>query len=455
MGKYKALKSELAVLTKKIDAMSKNKSEKGLVAELFDWDEESLSLEDECVTRVKAFMAIVEDEPVVGKVDARFDYTYVDLHYVEDQRKNLLSKFNSLKQELSSCKYELVDLKDTKVHNISLQHEISRLKLENESLRDEVSYLKKVIEQVPSNILRALGGRGKMKEIISSKEVVFTKADESPYKTIPKITSNSESECENHELLPPLPKLSRVEPIGTSNDVIPLVVLTQLSLKRLKSCSSTEQLLLTLMEEVKGLKEQIKPPSDHSATISQTWSSKSAKGKQKTWKAPKIPNPLILCKYFGFNDHHSNEYEYYPGCDICGSIAHETADCDYLKRYVWYLDSGCSRHMTGVKQYLHRYSKESGSKVVFRDNSLGDTKGYGLVNCNGITFTRVAYANGLKHNLISISQLCDANFKVLFTKTQGTIFNQNNEVVLIVPRRKMSMSLICHLKMKKAMLVSL
>ncbi|GKE67596.1 retrovirus-related pol polyprotein from transposon TNT 1-94, partial [Tanacetum coccineum] len=40
------------------------------------------------------------------------------------------------------------------------------------------------------------------------------------------------------------------------------------------------------------------------------------------------------------------------------------------------------------------------------------------------------------HNLISISQLCDANFKVLFTKTQGTIFNQNQEVVLIAPRRR-------------------
>ncbi|GJV85540.1 hypothetical protein Tco_1525438 [Tanacetum coccineum] len=75
-------------------------------------------------------------------------------------------------------------------------------------------------------------------------------------------------------------------------------------------------------------------------------------------------------------------------------------------------------------------------KVVFRDNSSGDIEGYGLVNCNGITFTRVAYVNGLKHNLISISQLCDANFKVLFTKTQRTIFNQNNEVVLIAPRIK-------------------
>ncbi|GKB39256.1 retrovirus-related pol polyprotein from transposon TNT 1-94 [Tanacetum coccineum] len=88
---------------------------------------------------------------------------------------------------------------------------------------------------------------------------------------------------------------------------------------------------------------------------------------------------------------------------------------DYLKRSVWYLDSGCSRHMTWVKQYLHKYSKESGPKLVFGDNSSGDTKGYGSVNCNGITFTRVAYVN----------------------------------------EEEMSRSLICHLTMKKAMIVSL
>ncbi|GJU49096.1 retrovirus-related pol polyprotein from transposon TNT 1-94 [Tanacetum coccineum] len=74
--------------------------------------------------------------------------------------------------------------------------------------------------------------------------------------------------------------------------------------------------------------------------------------------------------------------------------------------------------------------------LTLMEEVKGDIEGYGSVSCNGITFTRVAYVNGLKHNLISISQLCDANFKVLFTKTRGTIFNQNDEVVLIGPKRK-------------------
>ncbi|GKD86671.1 hypothetical protein Tco_1357825 [Tanacetum coccineum] len=75
------------------------------------------------------------------------DYTNVDLCYMEDQRKNLLNKFNSLKQELFPCKSELIALKNTKAHNIYLQNEITILKLDNQSLRDEVSDLKKFIEK--------------------------------------------------------------------------------------------------------------------------------------------------------------------------------------------------------------------------------------------------------------------------------------------------------------------
>ncbi|GJZ92930.1 hypothetical protein Tco_0664995, partial [Tanacetum coccineum] len=80
---------------------------------------------------------------------------------------------------------------------------------------------------VPGNIVHALGGRGKRKETISSKVVVFTKADESPAETTPKITSDSKSECDDQEPLPLLPKLSRAEPIGTSSDVLTLADLTQ------------------------------------------------------------------------------------------------------------------------------------------------------------------------------------------------------------------------------------
>ncbi|GJU78941.1 retrovirus-related pol polyprotein from transposon TNT 1-94 [Tanacetum coccineum] len=109
------------------------------------------------------------------------------------------------------------------------------------------------------------------------------------------------------------------------------------------------------------------------------------------------------------------------------------AICDIMKP-IWYLDSGCSRHMTGVKSYLHIYVEQLGPKVVFGDDSTCTTEGYGSIKCYGIVFTKVAFVNGLKYNLISISQLHDAKYIVQFDEKIGTIFNSNKEVVMIAPR---------------------
>ncbi|GJR77432.1 hypothetical protein Tco_0089797 [Tanacetum coccineum] len=52
--------------------------------------------------------------------------------------------------------------------------------------------------------------------------------------------------------------------------------------------------------------------------------------------------------------------------------------CD-IKKPIWYLDSGCSRRMTGVKSYLHKYVEQSGPKVVFGDDSTCTTEGHGSI----------------------------------------------------------------------------
>ncbi|GKD56163.1 retrovirus-related pol polyprotein from transposon TNT 1-94 [Tanacetum coccineum] len=79
--------------------------------------------------------------------------------------------------------------------------------------------------------------------------------------------------------------------------------------------------------------------------------------------------------------------------------------CD-IRTPIWYLDSGCSRQ----KDWL--------SKLP-------------AINTY---FTKVAFVNGLKYNLISISQLCDAKYIVQFDEKRGTIFNSNKEIVMINPR---------------------
>nr|GEX27871.1 hypothetical protein [Tanacetum cinerariifolium] len=214
--KYKGLKAKIAVLTKKIDAVNKGKSKKGLIAEPFNWDEESVSSDDKGVTKFKALMAVV-DELSVGKADARsgqwveitmnkvqkllsitdsderkhvLDYTHVDLHYVKNQRKNLLSK--------------------------------------------------------------AIGRKDMGKEQNSSKEVVFTKSGVLTSETYPKKPSNSELEGNSQKPIPTIPKLFEAEPSGHKRTVL-LPTTTQ-----------------TTNKVVKGLKEQIQTRSETSPPTSES-----------------------------------------------------------------------------------------------------------------------------------------------------------------------------------------
>ncbi|GKB84472.1 hypothetical protein Tco_0956744 [Tanacetum coccineum] len=176
--------------------------------------------------------------------------------------------------------------------------------------------------------------------------------------------------------------------------------------------------------------------------------------------------PFPPCTHYGFNDHRPDDCRNYPECEICRSYDHFTpghnrvihiregklaessslvslqlvlsvihVEALHIRETIWYLDSGCSKSMTGVNSYLHKYVKQPGLKVVFGDNSSCITEGYGLINCGGIIFTKVAFVNGLKYNLISISQLYDAKYIVQFNDKQVTIFNANKEIVLIAPRR--------------------
>ena len=84
------------------------------------------------------------------------------------------------------------------------------------------------------------------------------------------------------------------------------------------------------------------------------------------------------------------------------------------EKAIWYLDSGCSRHMTGVKSFLTSFQEQVGPPVIFGDNAKGNTKGYGTLQLGNVKIERVSFVQGLKHNLLSISQICDKGYIVEF-----------------------------------------
>jgi len=85
------------------------------------------------------------------------------------------------------------------------------------------------------------------------------------------------------------------------------------------------------------------------------------------------------------------------------------------RRKPWYLDSGCSRHMTGDRHCFISFIKKEGGAVTFGNNDKGQIKGKGIIGKNNSAkIEDVQYVEGLKHNLLSISQLCDSGFEVIF-----------------------------------------
>ena len=53
--------------------------------------------------------------------------------------------------------------------------------------------------------------------------------------------------------------------------------------------------------------------------------------------------------------------------------------------------------------------------MTFGDNGKGRIIGYGSIGNNSSSLIEnVLLVDGLKHNLLSISQLCDKDFKVIF-----------------------------------------
>ena len=75
---------------------------------------------------------------------------------------------------------------------------------------------------------------------------------------------------------------------------------------------------------------------------------------------------------------------------------------------LWYLDSGCSRHMTGKRSFFKIFESKKGGNVTFGDGSKSQIKGKGIISLHGLpNIANVLYVERLRVNLLSISQICD------------------------------------------------
>ena len=98
---------------------------------------------------------------------------------------------------------------------------------------------------------------------------------------------------------------------------------------------------------------------------------------------------------------------------------------------LWYLDSDCSRHMTGDRFFFKVFESKKGGNVTFGDGIKPQIKGKGTISLLGLpNIANVLYVEGMRVNLLSISQIYDQDFMVLFSKGKCLVLNESGKKLI-------------------------
>ncbi|XP_019450621.1 PREDICTED: uncharacterized protein LOC109352893 [Lupinus angustifolius] len=158
---------------------------------------------------------------------------------------------------------------------------------------------------------------------------------------------------------------------------------------------------------------------------SQEWSESSDKRGRSKFNQKKFDKSKVEC----FNCHKLGHYSYECSNEKNKQSRHkeealttqEDSDSEPLNLMVtntatrshselWYLDSGCSNHMTNHKEWLKDFDSTKKSRVKFADDSSLSAEGAGSVvimrkNGSKAIVSNVLYVPKMKYNLLSIGQL--------------------------------------------------
>nr|GFB96809.1 integrase, catalytic region, zinc finger, CCHC-type, peptidase aspartic, catalytic [Tanacetum cinerariifolium] len=93
--------------------------------------------------------------------------------------------------------------------------------------------------------------------------------------------------------------------------------------------------------------------------------------------------------------------------------------------YLWIIDSGCSKHMTGNRALLTNFVEKFLGTVRFGNNDFAVIAGYGDVIIGSMTIKKVYYVEDLGHNLFSVGQFCDKGLEVAFRKSTCFVRNED------------------------------
>src|ERR1044071_1122252 len=99
---------------------------------------------------------------------------------------------------------------------------------------------------------------------------------------------------------------------------------------------------------------------------------------------------------------------------------------------MWYIDSGCSYHMTGKQSKMSSLHRLQGGNISFGDKSKGKICGMGTVKLKDhIKVNNVHLVKNLGFDLMSVSQLCDqGRNEVTFSSKECIVKDASGEIIV-------------------------
>ncbi|KAJ9542930.1 hypothetical protein OSB04_029436 [Centaurea solstitialis] len=196
---------------------------------------------------------------------------------------------------------------------------------------------------------------------------------------------------------------------------------------------------------------EVQPSSSISKPIQRNFSKDTNKSKDKFVQYPQHSRQKVNVQrqngyYSSFTNSSASDFsdnfqrrqvkQVWRRKEFTNSCSPTSSSSNTKNRHVWYLDSGCSKHMTGRKEILHNFKPKFCGSVQFGNEQYAPILGYGDVIQDKITIKKVSLVEGLGHNLFSIGQFCDKDLEVGFKKRRCVVKTESGKELLVGTRRR-------------------
>ncbi|XP_049360750.1 uncharacterized protein LOC125825454 [Solanum verrucosum] len=213
------------------------------------------------------------------------------------------------------------------------------------------------------------------------------------------------------------------------------------SIRRLRNLAVTEEQVMVLESENLELKEQL------SLMIEKSGKRKGeVTSLQAELEASLNMAESRLALALERNDHMERDMSKWPfekGLSCLENLSRKVFRGEGSSSQCWFMDSGCSKHMTRSTKSFISLKALQGRGVSFGDGKKGHILGVGRVGKSlEDSIENVYYVSGLKYNLLSVSQICDKGSEVKFSSDKCIVTSLTNKKLILMARRRKNMYVV-------------